>query len=121
MTKPLEEVTDRTFLPRMTALYAEINTVWDRHGDMPEDVCDLIVQATMSLSDAIMNAPITCEDDIAYKLRFAADLISDKCGVVLAERPAVERALSDLIALRESEWHADGRLLQRCKAVSATH
>ncbi len=121
MKNALQEDADRTFLPRMTALYTELNTAWDRHGDMPDHVCDLMVQATMSLGDAIINAPISCRDDIALKLRFAADMVAAKEGVILAERPAVERAMSDLMAFRDKEWHAEALILQRYQALPAPH
>lgn len=121
MKNAIEENADRTFLPRMTALHTELNTAWNRHGDMPDDVCDLVVRATMLLGEAIINAPISCRDDIAHKLRFAAELVSAKEGVILAERPAVERAMSDLMAFRDKEWHAEALIVQRYQALSAPH
>lgn len=117
---PKEEI-DRTFLPRMTALYAELNTVWTRHGETPDEVCDLIVQAAISLGEAILNAPVTCEEDIAHKLRFAAYLMSDKSGIVDDALPTVERALSDLMALREVQWHTDSKMLEGFRSASTAH
>lgn len=118
MTGAAREASAITFLRRMTSLYAELDTVWSRHGELPDEVSDAIVDAAGLLCDAIINAPIKCEDDIARKLRFAADLVSSKDGVMLAERPAVERAL---IAFREAELRSDRRLLDRLQLVSAHH
>ncbi len=121
MTGAAREASAISFLRRMTSLYAELDTVWSRHGELPDEVSDAIVDAAGLVCDAIINSPITCEDDIACKLRFAADLVSSKDGVMLAERPAVERALRDLITFREAELRADKRLLDRLQLVSAHH
>ncbi|EKJ97181.1 hypothetical protein C241_02734 [Bradyrhizobium lupini HPC(L)] len=121
MTGAAREASAITFLRRMTSLYAELDTVWSRHGELPDEVSDAIVDAAGLLCDAIINAPIKCEDDIARKLRFAADLVSSKDGVMLAERPAVERALRDLITFREAELRVDKRLLDRLQLASAHH
>ncbi len=121
MTGAAREASERSFLRRMTSLYAELDTVWSRHGELPDQVSDAIVDAAGLLCDAIINAPIKSEEDIARKLRFAADLVSSKDGVMLAELPAVERALSDLVTFREGERRADTRLLDRLQLVSAPH
>lgn len=112
---------DKSFLQRMTALYADLNNMWSRHGEMPDEVCDAITDAAGLLCDAIIDAPAKTEDDVASKLRFAAHLVSNKGGIYHAERPAVERALSDLMALREVQWHADALMLQKCQAASTAH
>ena len=121
MTGTAREASERSFLRRMTSLYTELDTVWNRHGELPDEVSDAIVDAAGLLCDAIINAPIKSEEDIARKLRFAADLVSSKDGVMLAERPAVERALRDLIAFREAELRVDKRLLDRLQLASSHH
>lgn len=112
---------DKSFLHRMTALYADLDNMWPRHGEMPDEVCDAITNAAGLLCDAIIDAPAKTEEDVACKLRFAAHLVSSKDGIYHAERPAVERALSDLMALREVQWHADSMVLQQCQAASTAH
>lgn len=112
---------DKSFLPRMTALYADLDNMWSRHGEMPDEVCDAITDAAGLLCDAIIEAPAKTEEDVACKLRFAAHLVSSKDGIYHAERPAVERALSDLMALREVQWHADAMVLQQYQSASTAH
>lgn len=111
---------DKSFLQRMTALYADLDNMW-RHGEMPDEVCDAIVDAAGLLCDAIIEAPAKTEEDVACKLRFAAHLVSSKDGTYHAERPAVERALSDLMSLREVQWRADSKMLEEFRSASTAH
>lgn len=115
------EKNEKPFLERMAALYADLDSMWARHGEMPDEVCDAITDAAALLCDAIIDAPAKTEEDVACKLRFAAHLVSGKDGIYHAERPAVERALSDLMALREVQWHEDAMVLQQCHAASTAH
>jgi len=89
-----------SFIKRMADLFAELHTAGDRHGEMPDDACDLICQAAWIVSSAIIKAPVTCEADIAGKLRHAANLIADPGGIYMDEKPAVLAALNDLTRFR---------------------
>lgn len=93
-----------SFITRMSALFAELHTAGERHGEMPDEACDLICQAAWIVSSAIINAPVTCEADIAGKLRHAANLIADPTGIYTDEQPAIAAALNDLKRLRKDEW-----------------
>ncbi|MBA4776688.1 MAG: hypothetical protein H2044_13615 [Rhizobiales bacterium] len=95
-----------SFITRMSALFAELHTAGERHGEMPDEACDLICQAAWLISDAIINAPLTCEADVAGKLRHAANLIADPTGVYAHEQRALMAATNDLKVFRAQEWNA---------------
>ncbi|NTA35976.1 hypothetical protein [Agrobacterium salinitolerans] len=93
-----------SFISRMSALFAELHTAGARHGEMPDAACDLICQAAWLISDAIISAPVTCEADVAGKLRHAALLVECPHGEYTSEQPAIAAALNDLQRLRKDEW-----------------
>ncbi|WP_157952811.1 hypothetical protein [Agrobacterium pusense] len=95
-----------SFISRMSTLFAELHTAGERHGEMPDEACDLICQAAWLISDAIISAPVTCEADIAGKLRHAANLIADPTGVYAHEQRALMAATNDLKVFRAQEWNA---------------
>jgi len=69
------EVMPESFLSRMSRLFAELHTVGERVGEMPDDAMDHITEAHWIVSRAIIDAPVTCEADVAAKLRHAALLV----------------------------------------------
>lgn len=93
-----------SFISRMSTLFAELHTAGERHGEMPDDAMDHITEAHWIVSRAIINAPVTCEADIAGKLRHAALLVECPHGEYHDEQPAIAAALSDLQRLRKDEW-----------------
>lgn len=93
-----------SFITRMSALFAELHTAGERHGEMPDEACDKLSDAAWIISDAIINAPVTCEADIAGKLRHAALLVECPHGEYTSEQPAIAAALNDLQRLRKDEW-----------------
>ena len=95
-----------SFISRMSALFAELHTAGARHGEMPDDACDMICQAAWIVSSAIIKAPVTCEADIAGKLRHAALLVECPGGEYTDEQPAIAAALADLKRFRANEWNA---------------
>lgn len=110
---------EKPFLERMTALYTDLDSMWTRHGDMPDEVCDAIVDAAGLLCEAIINHPVETEKDIACKLRFAAGLIDSKDGAYWCEMSAVERALSDLIEFRSVKHRTETQKFEH-SAMSLT-
>lgn len=95
---------EQPFTVRMSALYAELQSTSERHGGMPDDAMDRITEAASIVSKAIINAPVTCEADVAGKLRHAAQLVDSPHGVWVDEEPAVAGALADLQLLRIRQW-----------------
>ncbi|TZG31872.1 hypothetical protein [Agrobacterium sp. B1(2019)] len=93
-----------SFISRMSALFAELHTAGERHGEMPDAACDKLSEAAWIISDAIINAPVNCEADIAGKLRHAAMLVECPHGEYTSEQPAIAAALNDLQRLRKDEW-----------------
>ncbi|UZX42336.1 hypothetical protein A6U84_03230 [Agrobacterium sp. 13-2099-1-2] len=82
----------------------ELHTVGERVGEMPDDAMDHITEAHWIVSKAIINAPVTCEADVAGKLRHAALLVECPHGEYVDEIPAIAAALGDLRRLRKDEW-----------------
>ena len=99
-------MSEESFIARMNRLFAELHTIGERVGEMPDDACDLICQAAWIVSSAIIEAPVTCEADIAGKLRHAANLIADPTGVYAHEQRALMAATNDLKVFRAQEWSA---------------
>lgn len=112
---------EKPFLERMTALYADLDSMSTRHGDMPDEVCDTIVDAAGRLCEAIINHPVETEKDIACKLRFAAGLIDSKDGAYWCEMSAVERALSDLVEFRSVQNRIESKKFQNMAASPTPH
>jgi hypothetical protein len=95
-----------SFISRMTRLFMELHTIGERAGEMPDDAMDHITEAHWIVSRAIINAPVTCEADIAGKLRHAALLVECPHGEYIDEIPAVTTALHNLKAFRAEEWNS---------------
>lgn len=93
-----------SFISRMTRLFMELHTIGERVGEMPDDAIDHITEAHWIVSRAIIDAPVTCEADIAGKLRHAALLVECPHGEYHDEQPAIAAALSGLQRLRKDEW-----------------
>ncbi len=117
----IAEAHEKPFLERMTALYADLDGMWTRHGDMPDEVCDAIVDTAGLLCEAIINHPVETEKDIACKLRFAAGLIDSKDGEYWCEMSAVERALSDLVEFRSVKNRIESKKFQHLAASLTPH
>lgn len=98
-----EGVTEESFITRMVRLFAELHTIGERVGEMPEDAMDHITSAHWIVSKAIIDAPVTCEADVAGKLRYVIMLIECPHGVYVDELPAIRRAYDDLLAFRAGE------------------
>lgn len=101
-----EGLTEESFITRMVRLFAELHTIGDRAGEMPDQAMDHITSAHWIVSKAIIDAPVTCEADVADKLRHVIMLIECPHGVYADELPAIKRAYDDLIAFRATEWAA---------------
>lgn len=95
-----------SFISRMTRLFMELHTIGERVGEMPDDAMDLICEASWIVSKAIINAPVTCQEDVAGKLRHAANLLECPHGEYQDEQPTIAKALADLKRLRAEEWNA---------------
>ncbi|MCZ7974101.1 hypothetical protein O9X80_06290 [Agrobacterium salinitolerans] len=98
------DTVNESFISRMSALFAELHTAGARHGEMPDSACDKLSEAAWLISDAIISAPVTCETDIAGKLRHAALLVECPHGEYTSEQPAIAAALNDLQRFRAEEW-----------------
>ncbi|TRA90923.1 hypothetical protein EXN24_05280 [Rhizobium rhizogenes] len=95
-----------SFISRMTRLFMELHTIGERVGEMPDDAMDHITEAHWIVSKAIIDAPVTCEADIAGKLRHAALLVECPHGEYHDEQPAIAKALADLKRFRAEEWNS---------------
>ena len=101
-----EGMPEESFLSRMSRLFAELHTVGERVGEMPDDAMDHITEAHWIVSRAIIDAPVTCEADVAAKLRHAALLVECPGGEYNDEQPAIIAALTGLQRFRADEWNA---------------
>ncbi|XUY27848.1 hypothetical protein RMR21_005685 [Agrobacterium sp. rho-8.1] len=99
-----EGMPEESFINRMVRLFAELHTIGDRCGEMPDEAMDHITSAHWIVSEAIINAPVTCEADVAGKLRHAILMIECPHGIYNDEVPAVAGALDALIKFRAEEW-----------------
>ncbi|MBB4063268.1 hypothetical protein [Gellertiella hungarica] len=99
-------VTER-FTSRMLALHSELNRIARQFEPMPDDAMDSICEAISVVGRAIIDAPITAEQDIANKFRFAAVLIEYDAGDHADEPAALSSAISDLVAFRNDIWNAE--------------
>lgn len=97
-------IANESFISRMSQLFEELHTAGKRHGEMPDEAMDHITEAEWIVSQAIIDAPVTCEADVAGKLRHAALLVECPHGEYTSEQPAIAAALSDLQRLRKAEW-----------------
>lgn len=104
VSEPVSDTVNESFISRMTRLFTELHTLGERHGEMPDDACDKLSEAAWIISGAIINAPVTCEADVAGKLRHAALLVECPHGEYTDEQPAVLAALNDLQRFRADEW-----------------
>ncbi|MGF0524560.1 hypothetical protein ACQEDT_23930 [Agrobacterium pusense] len=98
------DTVNESFISRMTRLFTELHTIGERVGEMPDDAMDHITEAHWIVSRAIINAPVTCEADVAGKLRHAALLVECPHGEYHDEQPAIAAALNGLQRLRKDEW-----------------
>lgn len=101
-----EGMPEESFISRMTRLFAELHTIGDRVGEMPDDAMNHITDAHWIVSKAIIDAPVTCEADVANKLRHAILMIECPHGIYNDEIPAVAGALDALRNFRADEWNA---------------
>jgi hypothetical protein len=101
-----EGMPEESFICRMVRLFAELHTIGDRAGEMPEDAMGHITEAHWIVSRAIIDAPVTCEADVAGKLRHAILMIECPHGIYNDEVPAVAGALEALRNFRVDEWNA---------------
>jgi hypothetical protein len=104
LTAKAEGMPEENFISRMTRLFAELHTIGERVGEMPDEAMDHITSAHWIVSKAIINAPVTCEADVAGKLRHAILMIECPHGIYTDEAPAIAAALGDLQRLRKDEW-----------------
>lgn len=100
------DTVNESFISRMTRLFMELHTIGERVGEMPDDAMDHITEAHWIVSKAIIDAPVTCEADIAGKLRHAALLVECPHGEYHDEQPAIAKALADLKRFRAEEWNS---------------
>lgn len=101
-----EGMPGESFISRMTRLFTELHTIGERVGEMPDEAMDHITEAHWIVSRSIIDAPVTCEADVAAKLRHAALLVECPHGEYHDEQPAIEAALHGLRQLRADEWNA---------------
>lgn len=97
---------DSTNLERLQRLYSDLDAL-GQYCPMPTDAMNAIGDAASIISKAIIEAPVTCERDIAAKFRHAAELIEDESGIMSDEPSAALGAIEDLIEFRRQEWLAD--------------
>lgn len=102
-----EGMPEESFISRMVRLFAELHTIGERVGEMPDEAMDHITSAHWIVSEAIINAPVTCEADIAGKLRHAILMIECPHGIYNDEVPAVAGALDALTKFRNDEFERD--------------
>lgn len=100
------EGTPESFISRMSRLFMELHTVGERVGEMPDDAMDHITEAEWIVSKAIIEAPVTCEADIAGKLRHAALLVECPHGEYTNEQLAIAASMNSLRQFRAEEWSA---------------
>jgi hypothetical protein len=101
-----EGTPEESFISRMNRLFAELHTIGERVGEMPDSAMEHITSAHWIVSKAIIDAPVTCEADVAGKLRHAILMIECPHGIYTDEAPAIAVALGDLQRLRKDEWAA---------------
>lgn len=104
VSEPVSDTVNESFISRMTRLFTELHTIGERVGEMPDEAMDHITEAEWIVSRAIINAPVTCDADIAGKLRHAALLVECPHGEYCDEIPAITAALHDLQRFRKDEW-----------------
>ncbi|WP_370008106.1 hypothetical protein [Sinorhizobium fredii] len=91
----------------MLALHQEIERLRRDHQPMPDRAMDALGDAAAVLRSAIIDAPVTCEADVASKFRLVAALIEHESGEFSDEYCAAAGAFSDLAAFRNEEWKQD--------------
>jgi hypothetical protein len=101
------DTVNESLISRMTRLFMELHTIGERVGEMPDDAMDHITEAHWIVSKAIIDAPVTCDADIAGKLRHAALLVECPHGAYVDEIPAVAGALDALVKFRRDEFDRD--------------
>ena len=103
------DTVNESFISRMTRLFMELHTIGERVGEMPDEAMRHITEAHWIVSEAIIKAPVTCEADIAGKLRHAIIMIECPHGAYTDEVPAVAGALDALVKFRDDEFERDWR------------
>ncbi|MDB5526164.1 MAG: hypothetical protein JWM58_3927 [Rhizobium sp.] len=93
-----------TFTGQMLALYTELERISNDFSPMPDDAMDHLRDAASVIRETLIDAPITCEGDVANKLRLAAILIEIEGVEMNDEMPTIVRASEDLAAWRNAEW-----------------
>lgn len=109
LTPAAEGVPEESFINRMVRLFAELHTIGDRVGEMPDRAMNHITEAQWIVSKAIIDAPVICEADVAGKLRHAILMIECPHGIYNDEVPAVAGALEALVKFRRDEFERDWR------------
>jgi hypothetical protein len=89
---------------RLLALYGELERIATDYSPMPDNAMDALRDAASIVREAIINAPVACETDVANKLRLAAIMVE---AAMADEMPVIHRAADDLAALRNRQWLED--------------
>lgn len=88
----------------LLCMHRDLDALAASRNGWPEEAMTNLTIALRVIGRAIINAPVTCERDVANKFRFAADLIDAESGQMVAENDAVNAAVNGLADLRDAQW-----------------